>query len=1131
MTAKWRHRWQVLAYLALLAYGTLYPLRGVDWSAPVQWSRLWDWRAALATWSLSDVVVNLLVYVPLGWLLIRAVTPRGFRAALALAALVGAAWSTTLEALQLYIPGRVTSFGDILFNTLGTAAGAVTALLVRTGPVGAIVRQGRARYLRPGAWPELGAAVLGLWALSQLTPLVPSLDPGNLWHGVKPVWRALQSPSELVWTKATADALDLFALGLVVRFVLQPALPGRRIAALVLAAVLALKVPVVGRQLTAEALLGLAAAVGVLGLVGGPLPGRGWAWVGIAALFGARALEALAIGTGPSLATHPFNWMPFAGQQGGLGGLIDLLLGIWPYLGSAFFARLLFPRARAGLWLGLAVVGVWAFFLEWKQQSIPGRYADVTDVLMALLGWWWGWRWGGGTDGPPPTPASVPQAPSGNRFRLGWMIGAGLLGAVLLGGFVASRFQVRAVSFDDAGERLLPRPDQLPPPDLPAFRFRHPRLPAPSETEIWTLRHRHPEFLRVQRRRAGGGGGDFRAVALVGLVSPDAIDFDRVVRRLLALKFTFRGHEQAMPLAQLYDWLYPHFTPAQRAALQDKLAEGCDYLINVIRRKALSPYNVYLYNQPFQALMATAIALYGDHPQGEACMAFAHDLWKHRVLPVWRQVMGRYGGWHEGGEYVGIGIGKAVYSVPAMWRRATGEDLFRREPGIRGFLDFLVYRYRPDETQMRWGDASAFRNRVPERFALALEYRQRAAYAFFGCRPAIPTAWPWGPLPDPALCDRNAVAALPWRKRFDGIGMVIARSDWSRDATYMTFKAGDNYWSHSHLDQGSFTLYKGGPLIIDSGLYGPRYGSDHHMNYTYQTVAHNVVTVTDSEDSAPMPGKDKQPPRPIANDGGQRRVGSGWGRRAPIDLQEWREHREHFHTGRIVRYYADDDLVAAVAELTPAYTNRRCGRGKFSARTCRVARYRRTFVYDRRMDVVVVYDDVTATDADFRKRALFHTVERPQIHDHGFTVVVPPKPALGRPGGRVEVAVLFPREAYLNAVGGPGFEFWVDGRNYDEGGEIWRRVAAAREPKPEPGRWRVEVVPPVARERDRFLAVLKPALAGRRNPTVVAPLEEGGTIGCRLAAGGRTVILRFPADRDGVIIAVGGRRIDLTGLE
>jgi hypothetical protein len=117
------------------------------------------------------------------------------------------------------------------------------------------------------------------------------------------------------------------------------------------------------------------------------------------------------------------------------------------------------------------------------------------------------------------------------------------------------------------------------------------------------------------------------------------VRLDVLHRRLMALKVTWRGHEQVKPIAVAYDWLYGSWSEAQRAELREKLVDGCDYLINLIRKDRLSPYNVILYNAPFQALMACSIALYRDDPRADAIMAFTDDLWKNRVLPVWRQVM------------------------------------------------------------------------------------------------------------------------------------------------------------------------------------------------------------------------------------------------------------------------------------------------------------------------------------------------------------------------------------------------------------------------------------------------------------------------------------------------------------
>jgi hypothetical protein len=569
------------------------------------------------------------------------------------------------------------------------------------------------------------------------------------------------------------------------------------------------------------------------------------------------------------------------------------------------------------------------------------------------------------------------------------------------------------------------------------------------------------------------------------------------------LKPDWRGHQQVKPLALAFDWLYDRWTPAQRESLAGKLAEGCEYIIEIIRRDRLSPYNVYLYNSPFQGLMGCAIALYGEHRRADSVMAFTNDYWKNRVLPVWRQVMGRNGGWHEGGEYVGIGIGQAIYQLPAMWRQATGEDIFLSEPGIRGFLDFLVYRVRPDGTHFRWGDGGYFDRIVPDAIPLAIEYGHRAAYSLRPPSRPVPSAWPWGPLGDPLLVDARAIAALPLVAHFDGLGLVVARSDWSPEATYVTFKAGDNYWSHSHLDQGAFTIYKGGELAIDSGMYGPSYGSDHHMNYSYQTIAHNVVTVTDLEDNVPAPGKDK--PRPIANDGGQRRIGSGWGvEAAPLDRNEWEAKRDTYHTGSIERLLDTDDLVVAIADLTPAYTNQLSGLGTFSHRTRRVEAYTRVFGYDRRDDVIVVFDRVKATKAAFRKRWLLHTLERPMVTPDAFSVTVSPGNLEGHSGGQLRGHVLLPHRADIHVIGGPGLEFFVDGKNYDEDGRLQPLIRGFRAGRPEPGAWRIEVSPTDDAESDQFLVVMLPGSLGSPPRHRVRLLEADGRTGCEIIGPART---------------------------
>ena len=364
---------------------------------------------------------------------------------------------------------------------------------------------------------------------------------------------------------------------------------------------------------------------------------------------------------------------------------------------------------------------------------------------------------------------------------------------------------------------------------------------------------------------------------------------------------------------------------------------------------------------------------------------------------------------------------------------------------------------------------------------------------------------------------------MPLARLFDGIGMLVARSDWSPQATYVTFKAGDNFWSHSHLDQGAFTIYKGGALAIDSGLYGPHYGSDHHMNYDYQTIAHNTVTVTDPRDTVPAPGK-KGKTRPIANDGGQRRIGSGWGvEAAPLDRAEWEAKRDIYHTASMGPLFDRDGLAVAVADITPAYTNRQSGTGTFSARTRRVERFWRTFGYDRVDDVVVVFDQVTSTKASFRKRWLLHTLEAPQVTAHGFSVSVLAQDRPGHAGGGLEGKVLLPKGALIEAIGGPGFEFFVDGKNYDENGKLKDMIKKLGPNRGEPGAWRIEVSPPRDETEDTFLVVLLPAGLGAHPTHRVRLLESGHKVGCEIVGPKRTTRWWFEPGRNQVDIDVATR--------
>jgi glycopeptide antibiotics resistance protein len=78
------------------------------------------------TMPVLEAVANIGMFVPLGVLLVLALSPQHWprRALLAVAVVAGAGFSTMIELVQLGIPGRYSTLQDVVMNTLGAALGA-----------------------------------------------------------------------------------------------------------------------------------------------------------------------------------------------------------------------------------------------------------------------------------------------------------------------------------------------------------------------------------------------------------------------------------------------------------------------------------------------------------------------------------------------------------------------------------------------------------------------------------------------------------------------------------------------------------------------------------------------------------------------------------------------------------------------------------------------------------------------------------------------------------------------------------------------------------------------------------------------------------------------------------------------
>ena len=124
-----------VAYAALLAYLSFIPFiyRPLPFDEALrQFAQLP--YLALGAQSRADWVANLVMYVPLGWLLGRLLqpAPRGRidAAVLAGAVLLGGTWGVAVEFAQLYYPNRTASLNDVIAEVIGTGVGAVLWLIV-----------------------------------------------------------------------------------------------------------------------------------------------------------------------------------------------------------------------------------------------------------------------------------------------------------------------------------------------------------------------------------------------------------------------------------------------------------------------------------------------------------------------------------------------------------------------------------------------------------------------------------------------------------------------------------------------------------------------------------------------------------------------------------------------------------------------------------------------------------------------------------------------------------------------------------------------------------------------------------------------------------------------------------------
>jgi VanZ family protein len=159
----------------------------------------------------SDLIFNALAYLPLGFAL-YAVWPTQWhvRSRFAATLLLAIALSIAVEALQTWLPTRVSSVYDTIANVIGAmlGAGVATYLLARTWLV-RTARWTRETLFIKGATGDLKILLLFVWLIAQVNPGIPLF--GATFHpGMDGAFDAAVIAVELAQVAAALVGIGLF---------------------------------------------------------------------------------------------------------------------------------------------------------------------------------------------------------------------------------------------------------------------------------------------------------------------------------------------------------------------------------------------------------------------------------------------------------------------------------------------------------------------------------------------------------------------------------------------------------------------------------------------------------------------------------------------------------------------------------------------------------------------------------------------------------------------------------------------------------------------------------------------------------------------------------------------------------
>jgi hypothetical protein len=306
--------------------------------------------------------------------------------------------------------------------------------------------------------------------------------------------------------------------------------------------------------------------------------------------------------------------------------------------------------------------------------------------------------------------------------------------------------------------------------------------------------------------------------------------------------------------ARAYDWIYDTLSEEERVAIREMLVARGKQVFETVKNL---PFHVRPYAshevRVINYLSQASCVLWGESKEAEEWLSYVIPV-VTTFYPPWG---GRDGGYAEGPSYWRMYFNYMLQSAFCI-KTATGLDIlktpFYRNDGYykiygdpyfarqQPFADTGEGVYWPADKINLYRLASVYKNP---------HFRWRAEMSRPEELPVAETVIPTGVMSFFWLDEGDGhvkpepPAGLPRSYLFRDIGLVAFHEDPTDPReTYILFKSTPfGSWSHIYADQNAFYIQAfGEALAIQSGYY-PFYKSPHHMQWTWQTRAHNTVLV------------------------------------------------------------------------------------------------------------------------------------------------------------------------------------------------------------------------------------------------------------------------------------------------